>query len=445
MENMETCFKSIPEWYLYDMFFQLCKEVFPDLAIHSLDVAKISALIMKRINNNTEDIQQTFIAGFFHDLGFAFMRETIPMDRITVTFDPEGYYVFNTLPNFDNMADKVHYALISFKALNYTKVPRLSEEYLLAILHHHNPIKDNSKPKVSLISNILFIADKISLAIRAGQFSNINENVCYLKKLINKFNLKQIVLDAVNDLLSNLEDMAHIFSNQHPEKFFKLFALEQRRISLDIATNFFEIIAALIDFRSLFTYRHSSSIAALARDLTFRITESKYDALLMYTAGLLHDLGKIKTPLKILHHPGKLPTCEMFIMKQHIVFTRLLLEKYSELNEIVSISAAHHERLDGSGYPYGFTESQLPILAQLLQVVDIFVALTEERPYRNKIPTTKAFEILDKMVENRKINKMIVNILKEMINEGYSFENVTFLSKILTKDELNSLLSNKIK
>ena len=97
---------------------------------------------------------------------------------------------------------------------------------------------------------------------------------------------------------------------------------------------------------------------------------------------LLHDIGKICVPDAVLRKPGALSEEEWAIMRTHPIKARQMLEGIEYLESAADIPYSHHERWDGSGYPQGLSADDIPLLARLFAVVDVYDALTSERPYR---------------------------------------------------------------
>ncbi|RKF15812.1 HD-GYP domain-containing protein [Alginatibacterium sediminis] len=111
--------------------------------------------------------------------------------------------------------------------------------------------------------------------------------------------------------------------------------------------------------------------------------------------GMLHDIGKINTPDAILHKPGRLTEAEFVVMREHVVHSRLILEKQEGISQIMmDVAANHHEHIDGNGYPRHLKEDQLSIYSRMATLVDVYDALTADRVYKSGMPPTKAFGIL---------------------------------------------------
>jgi HD-GYP domain-containing protein (c-di-GMP phosphodiesterase class II) len=115
---------------------------------------------------------------------------------------------------------------------------------------------------------------------------------------------------------------------------------------------------------------------------------------LLHRAALLHDLGKLRVPNSILDKPGKLDSAEWSVMQEHPALTRSILTRVRHFRELADIAGAHHEKLDGSGYPNHLHASDLPLEARILAVSDIYGALIEDRPYRNGFEPAEALRIM---------------------------------------------------
>ena len=113
------------------------------------------------------------------------------------------------------------------------------------------------------------------------------------------------------------------------------------------------------------------------------------------TGGLLHDIGKMKIPLEILNKPGKLTDDEFTQIKKHAEYSREILEKSPDIDEIsICIAAQHHERYDGSGYAHGLKGDEINKYGQMAAIVDVYDAITSDRCYHNGIPPSEALRKL---------------------------------------------------
>jgi HD-GYP domain-containing protein (c-di-GMP phosphodiesterase class II) len=109
---------------------------------------------------------------------------------------------------------------------------------------------------------------------------------------------------------------------------------------------------------------------------------------------LLHDIGKIGIPDKILHKPGPLDEAEWIIVRQHPVAAFNLLSPVQFLRNALDIPYCHHERWDGSGYPQGLSGEQIPLAARLFAVIDVWDALLSDRPFRKAWSKERTLEYI---------------------------------------------------
>lgn len=110
--------------------------------------------------------------------------------------------------------------------------------------------------------------------------------------------------------------------------------------------------------------------------------------------GYLHDIGKVGIPDAVMLKQGKLTLEEWEIMKQHVIIGEKICQPLRTMRGVIPIIRHHHERWDGTGYPYGLVEDEIPYLAQVFQMIDIYDALTSERPYKRAFTPEEALEIL---------------------------------------------------
>ena len=137
------------------------------------------------------------------------------------------------------------------------------------------------------------------------------------------------------------------------------------------------------------------------------------------TAALLHDYGKLGIDDNILKKPGKLSKKEFNHLKEHTRNTMTILSKMHfarKYKKVPFLASAHHERLDGSGYNHGLKDEQIPYMAKILAVADVFEALTAKRHYRNAMTVEEAFEILYKDA-GTKLNESAITALKRFLEK----------------------------
>lgn len=158
--------------------------------------------------------------------------------------------------------------------------------------------------------------------------------------------------------------------------------------------NVAEAFAEVIDAKSPYTARHSSGVAVWARHTADELGLPQADRRTLYRAGLLHDIGKLGISNRILDKPGRLTDEEFAKVREHPLHTWEILRRVPVFAAFARTAALHHERLDGSGYPWGIGEDGLDTLARILAAADVYEALTADRPYRPGLPLETVLHIL---------------------------------------------------
>lgn len=155
-----------------------------------------------------------------------------------------------------------------------------------------------------------------------------------------------------------------------------------------------EAFADIIDAKSPYTYRHSKGVAEISRHIGRVLGCPRHDVAVLYRAGLLHDIGKLGISNRILDKPGALTDAEMAEVRLHPRYSMEILSHVAAFSEAAPAAAQHHERLDGTGYPWGLTGPQLSITSRIVAVADVFEALTADRPYRAGLPASRALDLI---------------------------------------------------
>lgn len=158
----------------------------------------------------------------------------------------------------------------------------------------------------------------------------------------------------------------------------------------DIAAAF----AQVIDSKSPYTAGHSSRVALFTDMICEEMGFARERRRWLQRIALLHDIGKLGVSNTILDKPAKLDEDEWAIMRMHSAHTETILSRIGAFGEMARIAGAHHERLDGKGYPRGLTAEAIRLETRIITTADIFDALTAERPYRGAMPVSKALGIM---------------------------------------------------
>jgi HD-GYP domain-containing protein (c-di-GMP phosphodiesterase class II) len=168
-------------------------------------------------------------------------------------------------------------------------------------------------------------------------------------------------------------------------------------------------ITKIIDYKSVFTQRHSTQIANKAWFMGGYYRYDNEERMKLYLAAALHDIGKLEIPTAILEKPGKLTDTEFAIIKNHIRITWELLKDIDGFQSVCDWASNHHEKLDGTGYPFGKKADELDFNSRLMACIDIYQAVSEERPYHPARNHDSTMQVLYKIAETGGIDRNIVN------------------------------------
>lgn len=165
------------------------------------------------------------------------------------------------------------------------------------------------------------------------------------------------------------------------------------------------------------TEEHSQRVTQMTIELARRMGIREEELIHVRRGALLHDIGKIGIPDSILLKPGKLTEEEWEVMRKHPVYAFEMLAPIAYLSRAIDIPYCHHEKWDGTGYPRGLKGKQIPLAAMIFAVVDVWDALSSDRPYRKAWPQEKAIEYI-KEQSGKHFDPEVVECFIKMINEN---------------------------
>jgi HD-GYP domain-containing protein (c-di-GMP phosphodiesterase class II) len=168
-----------------------------------------------------------------------------------------------------------------------------------------------------------------------------------------------------------------------------------------------------VDRKSSFTHIHSKRVVSIARKLGEKLNMGQEDLFLLEMAGELHDIGKLSIPLSILHKKGDLTADEYRIIRQHTYYTYYLIDRLDMMDKVRDWAAFHHEKLDGSGYPFHLKGDELDLGSRIMALADITTALSEDRPYRKALSKEEIMDILWTQVRDNKVDGDVVRTLEK--------------------------------
>jgi putative two-component system response regulator len=184
--------------------------------------------------------------------------------------------------------------------------------------------------------------------------------------------------------------------------------------SLEEAETILFALAQAVEQRDKCTGDHCQRLATYSVALGIALGVSKPELVALYRGGFLHDIGKISVPDHVLFKKGKLDEEEWVIMRGHTVKGEEICRPMKSLAPVLPIIRNHHERWDGTGYPDGIAGEQIPLLARILQVADVYDALTTTRPYKPAFSHEEALRILHDEVAKGWRDPVLVTLFEEI-------------------------------
>lgn len=181
-----------------------------------------------------------------------------------------------------------------------------------------------------------------------------------------------------------------------------------------------QALAASVDAKDKYTHGHSSRVAEYSREIARRAGYSKVRQDEIYMMGLLHDVGKIGIQDAIINKTSRLTDEEFSEIKTHPVMGDEILKKIKDLPELATGARWHHERFDGRGYPDGLAGEDIPEVARIIAVADMYDAMTSNRSYRQQLPQSVVREEFVRC-RGTQLDPVFADIMIQMIDEDKDF------------------------
>lgn len=281
------------------------------------------------------------------------------------------------------------------------------------ILYHHEN-SDGSGPfhlkeaEIPLFSQLIHFADVIDANFFLGDMNAKKQDqvVAFLKENASWFNPR-----IVSTFLERypLYDFDRLSDSRIDDSLREIIPDETLDLTGRQLDNVAGLFAQIVDYDSHFTFTHSRGIARKAREMGEYYGEDERECEKLFLAGALHDIGKLTVSTALLDKPGRLTSEEFEAIRKHAYQTWYILHRIRGFSEITFMACRHHEKLDGSGYPFGIRGEQLTRSERLMCCVDIYQALTEDRPYRKGMQHDDAMKIMREMADSGTIDRTITD------------------------------------
>ena len=380
------------------------KEVFGVTDHHAKRVAWLCIQMGKEVEMDEKEISDLAVAALLHDNALNEFRMEYENKKLKSGVSGKNHCMvgernLNCIPGCEDMGDFV--------------------------LYHHECANGSgpfgmTQEETPLGAQMIHIADEIDLKFALGNYEAGDYERLYSYVIAN---IGSLFSKRVADLfLALLQKSAFKeISNENIEALI----LEIKPLYISADKGIAEVFAYIIDCKSPFTRNHSIGIAEKTVTMAEYYGYDGEKIHKLYMAAAFHDIGKLFVHNDVLEKPGRLDEKEYRYIQSHAYETYRLLSKIEGLEEVRDWAAFHHEKLNGQGYPFGKTADALNHEMRLLACLDIYQALTENRPYKAGMPHPKAMSILLELVEKGELDGEIVrDIATVFSNDDSDTENI---------------------
>lgn len=375
------------------------------LAGHGEKVAYIMYKLLKCHGGySDEEILRLTILAVFHDIGVYKVEERdhiVDIElQIPMNHSVYGYLFIKYFSPLSDLAD-------------------------IVLGHHLYPrdFSDSAEVKIPKEALILNLAD--SIAVLQLHFNRIDP-MWILNRSSDELleEHKELFKKACDeyDLLEKIEDDTYL------SELYEF--LEKRELSREEIISYIRMLNYTIDFRSEATLLHTITVEEISWQISKMMGLDDDQCTLIKIASMLHDIGKLSIPVNILEKQGRLTQEEFEVIKSHAIVGYNILSNMG-IDDIRDVATLHHEKLNGTGYPFGLKANQISKKARIVAVADVLSALIGKRSYKDGFSKDKVLSILSDMVSKEEIDKDICHLVIE------NYDGIQKRVKANTKDTID--------
>ena len=370
-----------------------------EIIYHSIRTAYISIKIAKKCTiNNRCSKKNLLLLALFHTLGF--FREDLYFN-----YNPYGHN-----PDFFS-TDKDTTSKYVFAGY-YLKYMTPIGEDAESIEHFTEPFNQKLKEEhyQSTYKGVIYLAARISEYVYKNPNTPMPKNI---DDIAPGF-LDPEYVEIFKDINKDDAVLKEIWNGTY-EDTLSSFIYEQS-FTEEENLKFQYLLIYLLDFKSTYTMTHSVNTSCYAMSLGKRMQLNARQMSDLLTSAILHDVGKMATPARILEFPGKLSPEDMGIMRHHVNHSKRILNG-NVPQDILENVYRHHEKLNGNGYPQHLNAEQLNLIQRILTVADIISALNDRRSYKDEFSKDKTISIITSMAENGELDPSIVKYVQTNMDQ----------------------------
>jgi len=369
---------------------------------HNLSVALVAGLLAERLGLEPKRL---YLGGLLHDVGGIGIFENLIAEPL---FHEEF---------FEKDSEFWLHPEVSYKIVNEflgLDIPEIKE--------HHELFNGKGYPakrgydEVSVGGYVIGISDKFEILSKNWEY-NFQDILRTIKSWRGKM-YPSFIIDEFIDLFR--EEKRLLYDIRHPSCLeLRLKDLERRldfsdvRLKKDNLFRFFSIAVAL---KHPYTGEHSERVSLLVKKVGESIGLDDESLNVLVASAYYHDIGKVVIPRGVLDKPTVLTPSEARIMKEHSLKTYEILNISDHTRDLAFIASCHHEAVDGSGYPLGLSGEDIPLMSRIINIVDIYDALTSLRSYRDAYSKKEALDIMEKEFKG-KIDLGLFETFKKILKE----------------------------
>ena len=273
-----------------------------------------------------------------------------------------------------------------------------------------NTLLDDSSIYKLKLYNVATVAVLDSMEEPVSELATYSERI----KSSEEFQaFKEEYLENIDEFQNTINDIVTKNAPLNPSEL-----LEQTASLLDSSSTSIHIFDMLHNMREFddSTFTHCLNVALICNVFGKWLNMSEDDIDTLTLSGLLHDIGKLTTPEEILTKPGKLTTAEYQIMKDHVKNGYAYLKNQEIDPRIEEACLFHHERCDGSGYPYGLTGNKIPEFARIVAIADVYDAMTAKRVYRGPMCPFTVIKFIEDEGYNKYDPRFLLTFLENVVS-----------------------------